>query len=146
MHSSFDRDTGKGRAVMVFAALLMVVSLACCSTPLRMQDDFDTVTRAYGDVLRWKKFEGASSFASSQIRDEFEERMRHATDVVVVDYRIINSEYDETHKKASVNAEISYHTLSSLRVRAITDKQTWSYVEEDGSFHWRLMSLLPEFK
>ena len=133
-----------GTRILLFLLPLMV-ALSSCSTYMA-KGDLDQTTMEYSTIVRWEKFETASLFAASSIRDEFEKRVKDAKDVEVVDYRIINVQYDERKKKATVNAEISYHTLSSNRVRTLTDKQLWLYGEENGSKRWRLMTLLPEFK
>ena len=72
--------------------------------------------------------------------------MKDAKDIEVSDYEIITVDYDEASKKATVNAEITYSTRSSNRVRKLIDKQVWSYEGPKGSKQWRLMTLLPEFK
>jgi len=130
--------------ILLLVFLLMVAVSSCSTTGV--MEDLDATAKAYGIIVRWKNFETADLFAVSSIRDEFKKRVEEASNVVVADYRIINVEYDETMKKATVNAEISYYTLTSNRVRTLIDKQVWLYGEEKGSKHWRLMTLLPEFK
>jgi hypothetical protein len=136
-----------GMTILLFLLPLMVV-LGSCSTynAINVMEKLDKTFRAYGNIIRWEKFETASLFAASSIHDEFEKRVKDAKNVVVVDYRIINVEYGEGGKKVTVNAEISYHTLSSNLVRTLIDKQIWVYGEEKGSKQWRLLTLLPEFK
>ena len=110
------------------------------------KEEFDLTTREYGISLRWKRFENAEFFSASSIRDEFKKRVERAINVEVVDYRVIDIEYDEAKKKATVNAEISYYTLTSNRIRTLIDKQVWRYGDGTGSKHWRLTTLVPEFK
>jgi len=121
--------------------LFLMMALGSCST-YRAKDKLDQTTMAYGRIVRWEKFETASLFAASSIRDEFEKRVKDAKNVEVVDYRIINVEYDEAKKKATVNVEISYVPFSSNQVKTLIDKQMWVY----GSEGWQLMTLLPELK
>ncbi len=136
---------GNNLATRIILSLLpLMVALGSCTTMSR--DEFDKTTRDYLIVLRWQNFETASLFAASSIRDEFERRVEDAKNVEVLDYRIINVDYDEPKKKATVNVEISYRMLSSNQVRTLVDKQVWSYGEENGSKQWRLMSVLPKFK
>jgi len=135
---------GRSMRLFLFFVLLMA-ALGSCSTYMAGKN-LDETSRAYGDIVRWEKFETASVFAASSIRDEFEKRVKDARNVEVLDYRVINVEYDEAKKKATVNVEISYRMLSSTVVRTLIDKQIWSYGEEEGSKRWRLMTLLPEFK
>ena len=135
-----------GRSMRLFLFfVLLIVALGSCST-YTAGEKLDETTREYGIIVRWEKFGTASVFAASSIRDEFEKRVKDARNVEVVDYRVINVEYDEAKKKATVNVEISYYMLASNEVRTLIDKQIWVYGEEKGSKRWRLMTLLPEFK
>jgi hypothetical protein len=126
-------------SLLVLLSLMM--ALGSCST-YRGKEKLDQTTMAYGRIMRWEKFETASLFAASSIRDEFEKRVKNAKDVEVVDYRIINVEHDEAKRKATVNVEISYVPPSSNQVKTLIDKQIWVY----GSEGWQLTTLLPEFK
>jgi hypothetical protein len=130
--------------ILIFLLLLMMV-LGSCST-YNVEGKLDETSSAYGQIVRWKKFETASTFAAPTIRAEFENRERAATNVEVLDYRVINVEYDKAKKKATVSVEISYRRPSSNEVKTIVDKQIWLYEEEKGSTRWQLTTLLPEFK
>ncbi len=130
-------------AILIMLALM--VAVCSCST-YNLRGNLDETARAYGVAVRWKHFETAELFVVSSIRDQFEKRVKDAKDVEVSDYEIITVDYDEASKKATVNAEITYSTRSSNRVRKLIDKQVWSYEGPKGSNQWRLMTLLPEFK
>ena len=125
--------------------LLLMLALISCRAYMA-KEEFDLTTREYGISLRWKRFENAEFFSASSIRDEFKKRVERAMNVEVVDYRVIDIEYDEAKKKATVNAEISYYMVSSNRVRTLMDKQIWSYEKGNGKHQWQLITLLPEFK
>jgi hypothetical protein len=133
-----------GMSILLYL-LPVMVTLSSCST-YSTRGELDETARAYSIVVRWKQFETADLFAASSIRDEFEKRVKAAKEVEVMDYEIIDVEYDEAKKKATVNAKISYSTRSSNRVRSLVDKQIWMYEEQKGSKGWRLTTLLPEFK
>ena len=132
-------------AKATLCTLLLLTVLFSCAT-YNLRGNLDETARAYGIAIRWKNFETAELFVASSIRDQFEKRMKDAQDVEVTDYQIITVDYDEANKKATVNAEITYSTRSSNRVRRLIDKQIWSYGDPKGSKEWRLMTLLPEFK
>jgi len=125
--------------------LLLMVALGSCSE-FTAEERFNETTRTYGDIVRWDRFETASIFAAPSIRDEFEKRVKEAGNIEVMDYRVINVEYDGAKKRATVDVEISYHKLSSIEVKTLVDRQIWLYREEKGSKQWQLMTLLPEFK
>jgi hypothetical protein len=130
---------------ILLSLLPLVVALGSCST-YTVKEKFDETTRSYGLIVRWEKFETASDFAAFSIRDEFEKRVQEANNVRVLDYQIINVNFDEGKKKATMNVEISYYRFPSNQVRKLIDKQVWLYGEENGSKGWRLITLLPEFK
>lgn len=140
MRCQMSRGRGFGMGSLLVLLSLMM-ALGSCST-YRGKEKLDQTTMAYGRIMRWEKFETASLFAASSIRDEFEKRVKNAKDVEVVDYRIINVEHDEAKRKATVNVEISYVPPSSNQVKTLIDKQIWVY----GSEGWQLTTLLPEFK
>ncbi len=139
--------TNKGKefvARAVFCMLSLTVGLCSCAT-YNLRGNLDETARAYGVAVRWKNFENAELFVASSIRDQFEKRVQDAKDVEVMDYQIVTVDYDEANKKATVNAEITYSTRSSNRVKRFIDKQVWVY-DPKGSKEWRLITLLPEFK
>jgi hypothetical protein len=132
-------------ASVVLFMLALTVAVCSCST-YNIRGNLDETARAYEVAVRWKHFETAELFVASSIRDQFQKRVKDAKDVEVADYQIITVDYDEASKRATVNAEITYSTRSSNRIRTLIDKQVWSYEDQKGSKQWRLMTLLPEFK
>ncbi len=130
---------------ILLSLLPLTVVLVSCGT-YNMRAKFDETAKSYGVVARWDKYETASVFAASSIRDEFEKRLKNAKDLEVVEYRVINVDYDAARLKATVNVQISYFLLPSTLVKTVIDKQVWQYVDEGGSRAWRLTSLPPEFK
>ena len=133
-----------GRVFLVVMLPLLVAVCSCATYNLR--GNLDETARAYGIAIRWKNFETAELFVASSIRDQFEKRLKDVKDVEVMEYQIVTVDYDEANKKATVNAEITYSTRSSNRIRTLIDKQVWVYGEPKGSKEWRLMTLPPEFK
>jgi hypothetical protein len=130
--------------ILLLIALLMVL-VSSCST-IGVKEELDETVKAYGIAVRWKNLETADLFADSSIREKFQKQVEKMANVQVFDYRIVNVEYDETMKKATVNTEISYYLLTSNRAGTLVDKQIWLYGGEKGSRGWHLMTLLPEFK
>ncbi len=143
MESRTNKEKQSVRRAVLCLFFLMVPLCSCATYNLRGQ--LDETARAYGIAVRWKNFENAELFVAPSIRDQFEKRVKDAKDVEVMDYQIVTVDYDEANRKATVNAEITYSTRSSNRVRRFVDKQAWVY-DPKGSKEWRLMTLLPEFK
>ena len=123
----------------------MTAALFSCATEQSAREDFDKLSMDYNDLLRWHRFEDAALFPSDTISEKYRERMEMAKDVKVVDYRIVNVSFDEKKKEALIKIELDYYTLSSPKLRTVTDNQRWVYEGEVGKGAWRLMSLLPEF-
>lgn len=129
----------------LFFSLLLVVSLVSCNAQKTTRADFDRSFKSYNESVRWRNMEDAGLFPADSISGEYKERARKAQNVAVVDYRITDVKYDDKKKEAEVKVEIDYYTLSSSRIRTLTDTQKWAYQEKEGIGLWRLMSLLPEF-
>jgi hypothetical protein len=129
----------------LFFSLLLTVVLVSCNTQRGIKADFEKNFRSYNDMVRWHQLEEASLFPADSISAVYKERMKTAKDVAVVDYRVMNIQYDEKKKEAEVKVEIDYYRLSTLSLKTIIDHQKWAYQEKEGKGLWRLMSLLPDF-
>ncbi|MDH4231772.1 MAG: hypothetical protein OEW04_07050, partial [Nitrospirota bacterium] len=126
-------------------SLLAMIALVSCNAQKTVRADFERSLKNYNESVRWRQLETASHFLADSISGEYNEWSRKASKVAVVDYRIIDVNYDETKKEAEVKVEIEYYTLSSSKVRTLADIQKWVYQEKDGKGFWRLTSPLPEF-
>ncbi len=140
--------SNKGKESMggVFLVMLTLLVAVCSCATYNLRGNLDETAKAYGIAIRWKNFETAELFVASSIRDQFEKRLNDVKNVEVLEYQIVTVDYDEANKRATVNAEITYSTLSSNRIRKLIDKQVWAYEDSKGSKEWRLTTLLPEFK
>ncbi len=125
--------------------LIAAIALTSCSSYL-VRSEFDTSLSQYNNLVRWHELDQASLYAAESLLEEFKVRVKAATDVRVVDYRIVGTRYDAEKRTASVNVEIQYYKLSSGKVKTLHDTQEWAYTEEKGENRWRLVSLLPEFR
>jgi hypothetical protein len=124
--------------------LMIAIALIACSHNLR--EEFDESLKKYNDLFRWNALDAASTFAADSVREDFIARTKSAKNVRIIDSRIMSEMYDETKRKASVDVEIEYYILSSVRVKTIHVTEEWGYLEQKGVKGWRLMSLFPEFR
>ena len=62
----------------------------------------------------------------------------------VTDFRILSSTYLPEKKSGDVVAEFDYYVLPSIRVKTISYRQEWVYLESIKS--WKLKSGLPDFE
>lgn len=130
----------------LFFSLLLTAVLVSCNTQRSIKADFEKNLRSYNEMVRWHKIEEASLFPADSISAGYRDRLlKAAKNVAVVDYRVMNIEYDEKKKEAEVKVEIDYYRLSTLSVKTVIDNQKWAYQEKEGKGFWRLMSLPPDF-
>jgi hypothetical protein len=128
-----------------FLLMLIAAMLISCATQKSLRTDFEENLKNYHELIRWRQLDEASLLASGSVSRAFKERLQAAKNTVVVDYRISNISYSEKTREASVKVEIDYYSLSSYRIRTVTDNQKWVYEGKEGRGAWRLISLFPEF-
>jgi len=129
-----------------FALMLMIALAACSNYVFDLRGKFDERLTNYNNLYRWNELDTASLFFSETIRADALARIKEASNVRIVDSRIISTLFDEKQRKATVEVEIQYYFLSASKVKTLRDTQEWVYREEQGNKGWRLMSLLPAFK
>ncbi len=131
----------------VYLQLLTVfISLAACAVFTDVRQEFEQSSWAYNELLRWHDYSKAGLFIKESLREEFEARVKKASNVVVLDYKVVDMTCDTKKGEAEVTVEIDYYVSPSTRVKTLQDNQKWSYVEVNGKKKWRLVTLLPEFK
>jgi len=126
--------------------VFIAISLTNCIGRYAVREEFEESLRKYNDLLQRNELTGASLFTTKALSEEFMVRVKAAKDVRVIDYRILRINYDEAGCEAEVQVEITYYNLSSLKVKTLYDTQKWVLLKENGKKHWRLVSLLPEFR
>lgn len=129
----------------LFLLLLLAVLLVSCATEHSIRADFEKNMKSYNESVRWHQLEDATHFASQSVLGAYRDGLKAARHVVVVDYRVINIQYDEITKKAEAVVEIDYYTSSSARMRTATDNQKWAYEGKGAEGVWRLISPFPAF-
>lgn len=128
----------------LLCSFIILALLGCGGFNMRGKLD-ESITQ-YNDLLRKHMLDAASLFTTEALAREFQARAEAAKGMRMVDYRIVAVQYDEKKNEAEARVEIDYYSLSTFRMKTLTDNQKWAYLEDRGSKHWRLTSPLPEFK
>ena len=130
-------------------ALLLIlfcfIAVTGCSS-LNMREKLDESINQYNDLLRRRMMGEASHFTVDSLRREFEARAKASEGSRIADYRVVDVKFDKEKSEAEARVEIDYYSLSTFRMKTLTDTQKWAFLGEGGSKKWRLMSPLPEFK
>jgi len=132
---------------ILFICVLSVI-ISACSTLTSLREDLDNTVIAYNDLLRRGEFNIAKNFVDQSQREDFEARAKTAKDVKIVDYRIVNADFEAARGEQIVEVEFEYYISPVYMVKTLIDKQKWSYVsiEKEKKKRWRLITTLPEFK
>jgi len=134
---------------------MMIVVLMLCSCALALQaknanisEEFEKSMKGYNKLLRWRDIEGAGMiYMDPELRDAF---LKSAEDikkrgVTITDYRILTSECLPEKKTGEVVAEFDYYALPSNRIKTLTYRQKWTYLDTEEKKGWQLKSGLPPF-
>ena len=127
---------------------VLSVTISACTTLTSIREDLDNTVIAYNDLLRRGEFNIAKNFVDQSQREDFEARAKTAKDVKIVDYRIVNADFEAARGEQIVEVEFEYYISPVYMVKTLIDKQKWSYVsiEKEKKKRWRLITTLPEFK
>lgn len=137
------------RYVMIFVVLM----LCSCSYVLQakhanIREEFDRSSKDYNKLLRWREVENAGMiYMDPELRDAF---MKSAGEikkrgVTITDYRILTSECLPEKKTADMLVEFDYYTLPSARIKTLTYRQDWIYLDTEEKKGWQLKTGLPPF-
>jgi hypothetical protein len=138
------------RYVMIFAVLM----LCSCAYVLQakhanIREEFSQSMKGYNKMLRWRDIETAGMvYLDPELRDEF---MKTAGEikkrgVTITDYRIVSSECLPDKGTGEVIAEFDYYALPSNRIKTLTYRQKWNYLDTEEKKGWQLKSNLPLFE
>jgi hypothetical protein len=141
------------RCVCIFMALMLcscayIQQAVTKAEQAKIREEFDDSAKAYNKMLRWREVENAGMlYLDPEMRDEF---MKSAEafkkrDVTITDYRILTSECTPEKKSAEVLVEFDYYVLPSNRIKTLTYRQNWIYLDTMAKKGWLLKSSLPDF-
>ena len=135
------------RYVVVCISLMLC---ACAYTKqVNIREEFDRSMKGYNKMLRWRDVESAGMlYMDPELRDAF---MKTAEEikkrgVSITDFRILTSECLPEKGSADVVAEFDYYALPSNRIKTLTYRQKWSYLDTEEKKGWQLKSPLPSFE
>jgi hypothetical protein len=120
---------------------------ACATSQTELSDGFEQSVKAYNRLLRWHEIESAGlTYIDPKIRDEYMKQAEtlKKRGLAVTDYRILSSRYLPEKKTGDVMTEFDYYILPSNRIKTISYRQDWKYLENSNS--WILKSGLPVFE
>jgi hypothetical protein len=146
-------QTGKESEHMTpYRLLTMLCCLMLCSCAsmkeANTRESFDRSMKGYNKMLRWQEVESAGMlYMDPDLRDAFlktAESVRKRG-VTITDYRILTSECLPEKGTAEVVAEFDYYVLPSNRIKTLTYRQKWIYIDTDQKKNWQLKSALPDF-
>jgi len=128
---------------------VLLTLCACAYTKqVNIREEFDQSLKGYNKMLRWRDIESAGmAYLDPELRDAF---MKTAEDikkrgVTITDYRVVTSEYIQEKGRAEVVVDFDYYTLPSNRIKTVTYRQKWTYLDTEEKKGWQLKSALPPF-
>ncbi len=139
-----------------YRCLIAVCCLMLCSCAYVQQvkmykigEECTKSIKDYNKLLRWRDIENAGmTYLDPDLRDDF---MKGAEEikkrgVTITDYRILTSECLPEKKSAEAVAEFDYYALPSNRIKTLTYRQKWTYLDTEEKKGWQLKSGLPAFE
>jgi hypothetical protein len=144
----------RGYRYMVLICCLMLCSCAQIDSYVeqvkmaKLNDACEKSIKDYNKMLRWREIENAGMlYMDRELRDDF---MKSAEDikkrgVTITDYRILTTECLAEKKTADVVVDFDYYTLPSNRIKTLTYRQSWKYLDTEEKKGWQLKSALPPF-
>jgi hypothetical protein len=136
---------------VLFFAVLMLCSCAYAlqAKHANIREEFDQSMKGFNKMLRWRDVENAGMvYLDPELRDAF---MKSAEEikkrgVTITDYRILTSECLPEKGTAEVVADFDYYALPSNRIKTLTYRQKWIYLDSEAKKGWQLKSPLPAFE
>lgn len=132
------------------ATVLCCLALCSCTymRNANNRESCDKSIKDYNRMLRWQEVESAGiRYLDRSLRDPFmktSESIRRRG-VTITDFRILAAECLPEKNTADVVVEFDYYTLPSNRVKTLTYRQSWVFIETEEMNGWQIKSALPEF-
>ncbi len=136
----------KGMVSRDFIAVVMLVVIASCVSQHAVREEFEESLKGYNELRYRHEPFMASHYVEGSLIEKYLSMVSTSKDVRIVDYRILNTAYDEVRGKAEAQVEIEYYSVSTQKVKTLLDTQQWVYIKEKEKGQWMLVSLPPEFK
>ena len=134
---------------VLLTGLLLSASLMLtgCASVTGVSEGFDKSVNAYNRLLRWHEIDSAGT--TYMAADQQESFLRQADllrkrGLSITDYRILSSRCLPEARTGEAVTEFDYYILPSNRIKTISYRQEWVYLEEGNG--WKLKSGLPLFE
>lgn len=127
---------------LIFSLLLFIDGCGTVKERKRIQTFQDDI-KAYGKLIRWGDYEGASTYLRGPDGPSESVDTRALKEIRVTAYKMTGSEVLEDGTKAVVYVNIEFYNERQGRLKSIQDQQHWWY--EDEIKRWYLDGDLPDF-
>lgn len=139
---------------MMVLALLMLCScsqIGSYAEKLKMHEineQCEKNIKDYNKLLRWREIEKAGMlYLDRTLLDDYilkagDIRKR---DVTITDFRILTMECLAEKKSAEALVEFDFFELPSNRIKTLSYRQNWVYLDTEEKNGWQLKSGLPPF-
>jgi hypothetical protein len=131
----------KGICLLVLVTSLSLISCATISEHQR-EDRFEESAEAFRHAMLTSDFAAAIQFIDPAVRPRTTDLQRYKL-VRIVDYRIINADVSDDHRKIEQDVALQYYWINISRLQSLQYHQVWSYDTADKI--WLLQTDLPYF-
>lgn len=133
---------------------LGIVLLSClltvaCANHSGIREEFEKSVKEYNRMLRWHEVATAGMlYMVPEEREAFSAAAGkiNRKDLNITDYRILTMECFAEKGSGNAAVEYDYYILPSNRIKTLTYKQEWTYLDSGDKKAWKLKSGLPSFK
>ncbi len=132
------------RGMLLFSTLVLT---ACAIIQPSMSEEFDRSVKAYNKMLRWHEIENAgATYIDEELQEDFVKQAGtlKKRGLSVTDFRILSSKLLPEKKSGDVITEFDYYILPSNKIKTISYRQNWVYLEKAKT--WKLKTGLPFFE
>jgi hypothetical protein len=137
-----------------FVMVIVLMLLCSCAYALQakhanIREEFDQSMKSFNKMLRWRDVESAGMlYLDPELREAF---LKTAEDikkrgVTITDYRILTSECLPEKGTGEAVVDFDYYALPSNRIKTLTYRQKWTYLDSEEKKGWQLKSNLPLFE
>lgn len=126
---------------------VMFLLLTSCATEKGLREGLERSVKDYNRLLRWHEIENAGmTYIDQDLREEFLKRAEilKKRGLSVTDFRILSTRHIPESKSGDALAEFDYYLLPSNKIKTISYRQDWVYLEDIKS--WKIKSGLPNFE
>ena len=129
--------------LLFFACL----TLTACATRTGLSEELDRSVKAYNRMLRWHELENAVvTYSDPEQREDYQKQVEtlKKRGISITDFRLHSTRYLPENQSGDVVAEFDYYILPSNRVKTVSHRQEWIYLESMKS--WKIKNGLPPFE